>query len=108
MRLPAAKSQGFMMFVVNGRNSRSTAPSHGVVAKLKIRRSLGSCDILRKIELIEQPKQLASRGADSRHAVGAGEFRCKFLLPENEDFKFGYGVHSASFASSGGSISPPP
>ena len=28
--------------------------------------------------------------------VGAGEFRRKFLLPENEDFEFGYGVHSVS------------
>jgi hypothetical protein len=58
-----------------------------------IRRSFGSRDILREIELIEQPKQLAARGPDSRHLVGAGEFRRKFLLPKNEDFKLGYGVH---------------
>jgi hypothetical protein len=58
----------------------------------------GSRDILREIELIEQPKQLAARGPDSRHLVGAGEFCRKFLLPENEDFKFSYGVHWVSFA----------
>lgn len=69
-----------------------------VVAKVKTRRSLGWRDILGEIELIEQPKQLAARGPDTRHAVGAGEFRRKFLLPENEDLKFGYGVHWVSFA----------
>jgi len=68
-----------------------------------IRRSFGSRDILREIELIEQPKQLAARGPDSGHLVGAGQFRRKFLLPENEDFKLGYGVHSVSLLSSGGS-----
>jgi hypothetical protein len=62
------------------------------------RRSFGSHDILRKIELIEEPKQLAARGPSSGHVIDAGEFRHKFLLPENEDFKFGYGVHSVSFA----------
>ena len=63
-----------------------------------IRRSFGSRDILREIELIEQPKQLAARGPDSRHLVGAGEFCRKFLLPENEDFKFSDGIHWGSFA----------
>jgi hypothetical protein len=53
---------------------------------------------LREIELIQQPKQLATRGPSPMHVVGAGKFRRKFLLLENEDFKFGYGVHSVSFA----------
>jgi hypothetical protein len=54
-----------------------------------------------EIELIEETKQLATRGPGSMHAaVGAGEFRRKFLLLENEDFEFGYGVHLVSYLSS--------
>jgi hypothetical protein len=55
---------------------------------------------LREIELIEEPKQFATRRPSPRHVVGAGEFRRKFLLPENEDFKFGYRVHSVPLLSS--------
>jgi hypothetical protein len=75
--------------------------SPDVVAKVKIRRSLGTRDVLREIKLIEQPKQLAARGPDPRHVVGTGEFRRKFLLPHNEDFEFGYRVHVMSFACGG-------
>jgi hypothetical protein len=53
----------------------------------------GSHDNLREIVLIEQRKQPATRGPSSSHAVGAGEFRRKLLLPEIEGTKFGYGVH---------------
>jgi hypothetical protein len=49
---------------------------------------------LREIELIEEPKQLATRRPSPPHVVGAGEFGRKFLLPEHKDFKFGYGAHS--------------
>jgi hypothetical protein len=48
---------------------------------------------LREIELIEEPKQLATRRPSPLHVVGASEFRRKFLLLENKDFKFDYGVH---------------
>jgi hypothetical protein len=88
------KARVLCVFVVNGRSSRSAAAEPDVVAKVKFARSFGSRDVLSEIELIEQPKQLAARGPDSGHLVGAGQFRRKFLLPENEDFKLGYGVHS--------------
>ena len=64
------------------------------------RRSSSRLDVLREIELIGEPKQFATRRPSPRHVVGAGEFRRKFLLPENEDFKFGYRVHSVPLLSS--------
>ena len=68
------------------------------VVNWAVRRSFGYRDGLRQIELIKQPKQLAARGPDPGHLVGAGEFRRKFLLPQNEDFEFGYGLHLMSLA----------
>jgi hypothetical protein len=65
----------------------SQRPSREVAATF--RRSFGSRGILREIELIEQPKQFATRGPSRMHVVDAGESRREFLLLQNEDLKFG-------------------